>query len=678
MVVYHPSFIGNIMNDDGTYISAITLDSTFRKQSTNNCNNLIPIRCHDTQNQEKTQSGIVKKKAYLKLAIRIKELQEKVRLAKMIEGICSPSNSEIDKGASSQRLVRGNYARSDALARSRAPSHESFLSDANNSCLSLWSQETSKTFSSSCPDIIVNAPKIQPKSCFPIEDEDSSGRGGQCSVNYTEKKTRKEYHKAFAGNTKNIRRISQSYRPNNHNNRLVTIDDETDEENDELQDAKTKHKQKQSAFIHKRSQYLDRENKQETENDGLSLDHKSYRSHDYGRSFGSNSTNHISRRSVDNGLDRKFDIQGENFCMVDQDDVDNSSSSSCRISRSSASHWSPGRNVDDSMITFHDDVGGDSNDSATCFREVGKKELDLSYNCKFERKSNSSNLRNIDKDSKSIRSNKSASSLPMFEVAEGSFAFKDNKDVFDISVPNFYEKDLDQNSIHSAASKRSVKSGFSHVKSMKPCIALPGKNSKFEIDGDNYDVFEVDLATCYPAGDGNSTCMCGSRRSESSVSNNQTTLNSNRRDLSPTNTAEGERIHSLDAFKDDIFPDHDASSSCVTSSVDSIDEDSIHSKPTEKNPSKMTHHNSQIPDFRCDATNEDHGELEVGFPSYDSEEEAENFDRRQFRLTDRFTRMKKISMIQEVVMDDDDEESDFGFPIDSGELLVGFPSKSYD
>jgi hypothetical protein len=208
-----------MITDDATYISSLTLDSSFpmslRTQYPKVTTSTATVKADDSEEKPFNHSNN-KKLAYMKLALRIKELQEKVRLAKMIEEVYQQSMHEssdndqsfvIPEDDESSAMHHGSsnittlaaptglagYLRASSPPRpSRKMPVMTKQSDDNES--DCWSQGTSTTLASLDADFFHQHHDVSP--ILEIEGEDStsssnvSRRSGQSVKTGTSKSSR--------------------------------------------------------------------------------------------------------------------------------------------------------------------------------------------------------------------------------------------------------------------------------------------------------------------------------------------------------------------------------------------------------------------------------------------------------------------------------------------------------
>lgn len=148
-------------SDDATYISALTLDSSFpramRKKEQNRVSPSVMTSSRRAASPKKPVDP--KKEAHKQLSRKIKELQEKVRLAKMIEEVYEESMSEI-------------FNQEDLLA-----------DESHHTRQTVTSETTNASFD---PDRFRhdehNAPPIFEECSSQVEEDNVSIRSGSSSV----------------------------------------------------------------------------------------------------------------------------------------------------------------------------------------------------------------------------------------------------------------------------------------------------------------------------------------------------------------------------------------------------------------------------------------------------------------------------------------------------------------
>lgn len=149
-------------SDDATYISALTLDSSFpramrKKEQSRVKSSVMANSSRRAASPKKPMDP--KKEAHKQLSRKIKELQEKVRLAKMIEEVYEESMSEI-------------FNQEDLLA-----------DESHNTRQTVTSETTNTSFD---PDRFrhdeFNAPPIFEERSSLAEDDNVSVRSGSSSV----------------------------------------------------------------------------------------------------------------------------------------------------------------------------------------------------------------------------------------------------------------------------------------------------------------------------------------------------------------------------------------------------------------------------------------------------------------------------------------------------------------
>jgi hypothetical protein len=166
------------MNEDATVMSSLTMDSSFPRDTRKQ------YRKEEAQERAVVQKDnleklnhVSHKLAHIKLAYRIKELQEKVRLAKMIEEVYEESlcDSDDDKSYCPEEEEEecsrlSNYS---TTGGGRSRTHRSTTGgDAASEC---WSQDTSTTCASFDPDSF-KVPNDGPPTFEDVGDSVASGR----------------------------------------------------------------------------------------------------------------------------------------------------------------------------------------------------------------------------------------------------------------------------------------------------------------------------------------------------------------------------------------------------------------------------------------------------------------------------------------------------------------------
>jgi hypothetical protein len=180
----------SIMSYDATCMSALTMDSSFPRTRRKQCSKEDIPKVKSKQNGKNEQANHAnnilaqKKLAHKKLALKIKELQEKVRLAKMLEAFHEPPMCNSDDAMSfelpdedSSRASRGSK-----LERSvRRPSDES----------DCWSQYAGTSVASFDPDFYKRHRDAPPMFEENFEDFANSKRSGKLSSKSRSSRTRR-------------------------------------------------------------------------------------------------------------------------------------------------------------------------------------------------------------------------------------------------------------------------------------------------------------------------------------------------------------------------------------------------------------------------------------------------------------------------------------------------------
>ena len=163
-------------------MSALTMDSSFPRTRRKQCSKEDIPKVKSKQNGKNEQANHAnnilaqKKLAHKKLALKIKELQEKVRLAKMIEEVYEQSMYTSDDATSYELLDEDSSraSRGSKLERSvRKPGDES----------DCWSQYTGTSVASFDPDFFKQHHDAPPIFEEDFEDSTNSNQSSKLSSN---------------------------------------------------------------------------------------------------------------------------------------------------------------------------------------------------------------------------------------------------------------------------------------------------------------------------------------------------------------------------------------------------------------------------------------------------------------------------------------------------------------
>jgi hypothetical protein len=165
------------MSDDETCMSALTIDSSFPRTRRKQCSkeDIPKVKSKQTGKNEQVNPAN-NMLAHKKLALKIKELQEKVRLAKMIEEVYEQSMYTSDDATSYELLDEDSSraSRGSKLERSvRKPGDES----------DCWSQYTGTSVASFDPDFFKQHHDAPPIFEEDFEDSTNSNQSSKLSSN---------------------------------------------------------------------------------------------------------------------------------------------------------------------------------------------------------------------------------------------------------------------------------------------------------------------------------------------------------------------------------------------------------------------------------------------------------------------------------------------------------------